>query len=144
MKLNDFHGNLNGAIGFFWFKRAIQRADFEVFKIMEKVESANSDFEEDEMNQFAENGDVSRELYDLMCTVVNEATTVVRSEDGSVHGTSSTFKYNPKPWHEPYQSSSWGRCRAREGQERERGGGDDDEVDLQDQDAEELIRRRLA
>ena len=64
-------------------QRAIRGADLEVFEIMQKVERANPDFEEDELNQFAENGNVSEisgELYDLLCTVVkDEAMTVVRS-----------------------------------------------------------------
>ena len=86
MKLNDFNGNQSEWSDWaFGFKRAIRGADLEVFEIMEKVERANSDFEEDELNQFAENGDVSKisgELYDLLCTVVkDEAMTVVRSED---------------------------------------------------------------
>ena len=70
---------------------------------MEKVERASADFEEDELNQFAENGDVSKisgELYDLLCTVVkDEAMTVVRSED-EFRGFRAWYKlhtkYNPR------------------------------------------------
>ena len=52
--------------------------------MMEKVERANANFDEDELNQFEEKGDVSEisgELYDLLFTVVkDEAMTVVRWE----------------------------------------------------------------
>ena len=67
MKLNDFNGKQSGWSDWaFGFNRAIRGVDLEVFEIMEKVERANSDFEEDELNQFVENGDVG-ELYDLLC-----------------------------------------------------------------------------
>ena len=76
MKLNDFNGNQSEWSDWaFGFKRAIRGADLEVFEIMEKVERANADFEEDELNQFTENGGVSKisgELYDLLCTVVKK------------------------------------------------------------------------
>ena len=83
MKLNDFNGNQSEWSDWaFGFKRAIRGANFEVFEIMEKVERADADFEEYELNQFAENGDVSKisgELCDLLCAVVkDEAMTVVR------------------------------------------------------------------
>ena len=55
MKLNDFNGNQSEWSDWaFVFKRAIRGADLEVFEIMEKVERANADFEEDELNQFTE------------------------------------------------------------------------------------------
>ena len=104
MKLNDFNGNQSEWSDWaFGFKRAIRGADIEVFEVMEKVERATADFEEDELNQFAENGDVSKisgELYDLLCTVVkDEAMTVVRSED-AFRGFRAWYKlhmkYNPR------------------------------------------------
>ena len=101
MTLKDFNGNQSEWSDWaFGFKRAIRG---EIFEIMEKVERANADFEEDELNQFAEHGDVSKisgVLYDLLCTVVNdEAMTVVRSED-EFRGFRAWYKlhmkYNPR------------------------------------------------
>ena len=57
----------------------------EVFEILERFERATSDFDEEYLNEFAENGDVSKisgELYDVLSTVVqDEAMTLVRSVD---------------------------------------------------------------
>ena len=144
MKLNDFNCNQSEWSDWaFGFKRAIRGADLEVFEIMEKVERANSDFEEDELNQFAENGDVSKisgELYELLCTVVkDEAMTVVRSAD-EFRGFRAWYKlhikYNQRTMARAIKLM--GRCRV---QERERGGRGADEVDLRGQDAGEPIRR---
>ena len=104
MKLNDFSGSQSDWNDWaFGFKRAIRGADLEVFDIMERVERANIEFDEDELNQFTENGDVSKisgELYDLLCTVVkDEAMAVVRSVD-EFRGFKAWYKlhmkYNPR------------------------------------------------
>ena len=104
MKLNDFNGSQADWNDWsFGFKRAIRTADLETFEIMERVERANADFDEDELNQFTENGDVSRisgELYDLLCTVVkDEAMSIIRSVD-ELCGFKAWYKlhtkYNPR------------------------------------------------
>ena len=104
MKLNDFNGSQaewnDWSLG---FKRAVRTADVETFEIMERVERANEDFDEEALNQFATNGDVSRvsgELYDLLCTVVkDEAMSLVRSVD-EFRGFKAWYKlhmkYNPR------------------------------------------------
>ena len=69
MKLNDFNGSQTDWSDWsFGFKRAIRGADLETFELMERVERATTDFDEANLNEFAENGDVSRvsgELYDV-------------------------------------------------------------------------------
>ena len=98
--MGDFNGNQSEWSDWaFGFKRAIRGADLEEFEIMEKVELANADFGEDELNQFAESGDLSRisgELYGLLCTAVkDEAMTVVRFR-GFRAWYKLHMKYNPR------------------------------------------------
>jgi hypothetical protein len=104
MKLNDFSGmHADWSDWAFSFRRAIRGADVEVYDLMEKVERATADFDEQSLNEFTENGDVGRvsgELYDILCTVLKgEALSLIRTIDecqGFRAWHKLYIKYNPK------------------------------------------------
>ena len=104
MKLNDFSGNHGDWSDWaFAFRRAVRGEDVEVYDLLEKVERATADFDESFLNEFTENGDVSRvsgELYDILCTVAKgEALSLIRTIEecqGFRAWHKLYLKYNPK------------------------------------------------
>jgi hypothetical protein len=104
LKTENFNGNQSGwADWVFALKRTVRAMDKECFELMEKVEKVTGDFNENDLNDFTENRDVSGlsgELYDFLCTIVTgDAVLILKSVDeyrGCVAWSKLHAKFNPK------------------------------------------------